>query len=434
MSGQESSAPVEGPELRRAIRNVYVAQATGTLYQMAFIRGGMLALFALSLGMPDWQIGLLAGSPRYLSFLRFVGLPLVHRYGNRNVYLAGMGLGALVMGSMLFVPLVGSRDGRILALFLVVVLSSMLTETGGTAWWPLLRGFIPPELTGRFFGRMRAVWQCTAMVAMGSAALWLGRNPAAWRYQVVIGVCFAGLVVRLFVVARLPDAHPVEGHAASLRQLILSALRDPRVRRLNIFAMVSSLSLGVYDAYVPVFLKESMGYSERAAVSVMTLVSGLGVVAYLVAGELVYRWGSRKTMRVSLMVTICAWLMLASARSCGPAALAILTVTAAVWGFSWSALSVSTTQAVFALSPRRGGHAILTLFMVFYSVSLGVGPALAGGLIAAVSGLDAHLGPWRVGPYECCFATAAVVALIALGLTGRLEAGHSEEPAAMPAA
>jgi Na+/melibiose symporter-like transporter len=168
-----------------------------------------------------------------------------------------------------------------------IALASLMVASAGisissTVWFPMLRAYIDPERIGHFFALIRSGWHSSLIVFYLGAAYWLSRAPG--DFAPLFGVVFALGVIRLLLIARMPEQSELTDQGIRVREAFQLIRDSPQLRRLlTTVASGHALRASVLP-FALVMLRREVGFSE-AQLLATTITSFAGGLASL------YFWG-----------------------------------------------------------------------------------------------------------------------------------------------
>lgn len=280
---------------------------------------------------------------------------------------------------------------------------------GETVWFPLLRAYVDPATTGRFFGLLRSGWHLALIVFYGGSLLWLDHAPGSFGPLFATG--FGLGVLRILGIAFLPERSERTQEGIRVREAF-ARVRDPRIRRyLAVVATVTAARTAAVP-FTIVWLRRLAGFGEEEVLMTTAAHFAGGLVSLYAWGRVVDRVGP-----VRVLQTTCtgqALLLLLLALLSGGA---VSPLSMVLWFFGLSVLSsgfgVADTQLLFGLTPAGAPARTLVLGAVVVGLCAGAAPILAGGLLQVGQGLGAPALP----SYRLLFlALALVIAAASLGV------------------
>jgi PPP family 3-phenylpropionic acid transporter len=376
--------------------------------------------------VPYWRL-----SGFYLFYFGSLGV-LVPYWG---LYLKHLGFGAAEIGELMAVLMatkfvapnvwgwIADHTGRRMVIIRLAALAGMITFSGvflGSGYWWLV--FVMAAFSF-FWNASLPQFEATTMSHLGehthrysSIRLWgsvgfivtvvalgpiLESHGPDW-VPVAIFLLFIGLWLSSLIVPEGAAHHLHLEHEPLSR-----VLRRPEVVALLVMAFLVQASHGPYYTFFTIYL-EDVGYSKR----VIGPLWALGVIAeigvFLVMHRLLPRFGSRRLLLITLVLTTLRWLLIAHLPENLPVMLFAQTLHAASFGI-YHAVSIHLIHRFFPGRLQGRGQAL------YSSLSFGLGGA-AGNLTAGYlwEGLGATV------TYTAAAAASALALLVVMaGIRGR---------------
>ena len=376
--------------------------------------GSVFILFLNDLGLRKTQIGMLLALMPLCSTLSLLTAPFVARLGFKRSFLTFWGARSVVIIPLLLTPWYVSFFGPRAAFFFVgviVLLFAICRSVGETAWYPWSHEVIPPSIRGKFSAVNNMISTLVSMSAVLAAGWVLGLGTGLWRYLWLFG---GGVVIGLISVmamSRVPGGSPPAAGTAdrfTLRRFW------PAVRDRNFLLYLAGVGLvmlgGALMAFVPLFLKESIGLRESQVV----FVQGSGMIGVLASSYLwgwaADRYGSKPVMLsglAAMVATPLLWFLLPrhSAWSM-PLAVAM----GAAGGLASLGYSIGSARQLYTdVVPQEGRTAYFSLYCAWCGLMAGMGAPLAGKVLQMNAGLSGSLGWLSFDAYSPLFAGSALL-------------------------
>ena len=185
----------------------------------AIIGGGCLVgsvanLLIIKLGASEAYLGLFSFATIAPFVASILTLSHIERLGKRRVLLFWFGISSLFAIPFILIPVFLNFFGFTPEICLLIILvstflRSMTTALGLTGWFPILQDNVPKQVTGRFFGRLRTVWQIANFLFILFVAFFFGSNTDLWKFEVVFIVAFFFLLLRAAAVLPMTENRTV---------------------------------------------------------------------------------------------------------------------------------------------------------------------------------------------------------------------------------
>jgi len=196
----------------RGMRNVYWAAPFGSVFVVFIYASPIGVLFVKKLGGSDLQ-ALLPAS--LLLLIRFVQIPvsmkIAPRYG--KVFMISCWFIAAGLLGIAFITafFLGHGQPAVISFLVIFLIAQVFQASGSIFWFPMLHDIVPVNRRGRFFGRLRALWNSTSLVLVLLSGLFIGKNPELWKFYVIFGVAILLLTGRGLIILRTPVGNSLTG-------------------------------------------------------------------------------------------------------------------------------------------------------------------------------------------------------------------------------
>lgn len=213
----------------KAMKGAIAAQCFGMVAQQ-MISGGILLLYLNALNTPPSLILTVLNLFPFITAVLNVPLGFladkvgIKRFGMTGNILMLFGLG-LISGSAFLLSL--SSKYMLFAILSGLIVHAIGTSFFNSGWFSLLSHFVPPELTGRYFGVLRFSWQFVTLLFFAISSLLFTPKTPIWVYQTVLA--FGALVVgiRFLIYKELPAVPVGDRENLSLSESVYKAISIP---------------------------------------------------------------------------------------------------------------------------------------------------------------------------------------------------------------
>jgi MFS family permease len=375
---------LDDQQRKRAFNIIIITQCLGMISGALFQNGFYLNYFS-KLGISSAAIAMLFALPPLLSV--FLLLPFAFysdRFGKKRLALGGQ---LLNIASLLVMMAAGWC--AIPQAMVFVVLSLVVFSVGGSLqganWFALLNPIIPREMRGRFFGRMRVIFQLVGILFTILITRVLKSSQTMQVFQLLLGIVFVAAVLRLFTYARIPElenSRGEDGHRQTFRTAFSAVLAVPGYIQFNSYVFLITLFTAAVPVLVGLMQKDVFGFTPAQITLTGTLFLTGSVIGCWLGGRVVDRHGTRFVFLVAhvayavVMLALLArhwmpWALPAHVGGCallfslvgGLAGVAITSETLALIPSANKSLSTAFTMTLFC-----GGAALSGLF-VSHSIS-----------------------------------------------------------------
>jgi MFS family permease len=401
--------PLDGSSRRRGRLLAVASHPTGYTFRMIFTQN-LPTLALVALGASELEVGLQGAFAFAFVILQLPTLRMVGHVSKRAILMSAHLFTLLVALPLVFFDrLAELPQPQAVALALAsFALVGVGAAVGETVWFPLLRAYVEPGQTGRFFGVLRTGWHLSLLAFYAGSQGWLTRHPGAFAelFAVGWGLGFA----RTFLIAGLPERSERTGEQVRVREALALA-REPRMARYLAIISIGNACRVTGTVFAIVMLRRAAGLTEGKVVyTTMAFVAGAAISLYA-WGHVVDRVGALPVLRATAAGKALALLLLALAP------LAALDVAwTSLWFFVFALLAagfgVADTHLVFELTPPEAPARTLVLAAVATGLAAGAGPLLAGAALDVV--LPAGDPAAELRTYRGFFAVLAGIQACAL--------------------
>lgn len=391
--------------LRRSLR---ISLLEGVLAEVvgACATGGVLAAWALYLGLAPLLLGLVGALPFAAQLLQLPAAVLARRAGSRRMALAAVAVSRQIVLPLAVLPFLGwSRPVNEAVLFCCASVSAVLGVVANTAWSAWMDDLVPRPLRGRYFARRNLLCAVSSVAGSVGAGVALDAGTSAGvLVSLALIASVSGLATTALLSLQRDPARDRAGEAPTMQEA-LSPLRDGVARRALAFQAAWGASIGLALAFYPLHLA---GTAETSFARMAAFGSGVAAVRAFAAplwNRALERVGPRPVLAacaVSLCLSPALWIF------AGDGAAWILAVDAGICGVLMAAYSLAASTL-----PMAAGEARERAFFLAAFASAG---GLATGLASTLGGALAHLLSARAG------LSVATRWLFALGALGRIAA------------
>ena len=376
--------------------------------------GGVLAAWALFLGLPPVLVGLLGALPFVAQSIQLPAAWLTRTFGSRRSALFAIGVSRQLMLPLALLPFAPLSPRARQAVFLsVAALATVVGVAGNNAWAAWMADLVPQPIRARYFGRRTAFCALGATACSLLAGLALDRGPPRLVLSGLALLASATGAMTTALLRRqrgplrsLPPAAPAFSDA-------VAPLRDTRSRRLLAFQLAWSVASGLGAAFYPLFM---IGVLHLTFLRVALYNAGLAVFRTLAAPfwrRAHERAGARRVLLVcslALSVAPLLWTLPTGVRL-WPLALDALVCGTFMAGYNLAALPLPLAWS----SPGEQSFHVAA-FAAAGGIAMGIG-SLAGA--AFVHALPAHL-PFGLVPAHALIPCVTIGRLCAAALALRI--------------
>jgi len=377
---RDVSAPLSEEERARGRWLAITSNVPAMTFRTAFT-GQLPTLALVSLGASEALIGLQSGLFMGLAGMQLPALRLISWFPKRALLISGQLFALAASLPLIFFGSVAALgpDRAVAIVFSCLALTGAGLTLTDLVWFPLLRAYVDPEQTGRFFGAIRSTWHAAVIVFFVGAQLWLARHENG--FGALFGVAWALAFLRIGLLARLPERSERGGDRLRARDALALVRDDRRLRRYMTGVVWGIAVRQATTPFVLVMLRRALGFSNSDAVATTVAVYMGGLVSLYLWGAIADRLGPYVVFRTSSLGIGALYAGLAFLEPSGSATLWI----AVAFFFAHSVLAsghgVADTRLLFELAPAEAPAKVLVVTAVIEGTLCGLAPAIAGAVL-----------------------------------------------------
>jgi Major Facilitator Superfamily len=388
----------------------------------------VLAFAVQVLGWGPRAIGLMTALPYLYNLIQPVLLALLlTRLSPFRVLVLGFTLGALPWGVAGFMPWMGqSADLVFVGVLVVATLASCVASV---AWSAAISEVVPPQISGRYFGRRNLIFGIWTLVIVFAAGWGVGRagNTLA-AFAFVFAAAGLARMIGLLFLSRMhfpPTVMERQPRSFSFAD-VRSVLRDGNYLRLVLFVGLWGLLVNAALPFYTVFLVNRLGMGIAEIVRLTTLASLGGLATLKAWGRLCDQFGNRPVLQICALIwavtALAMWIL------AGPLWQWQLYAGYFVAGAVTAGFQLAQFNLMLKLAPAGQRAASVALFLAITSLLTAAGPLLGSRLLAGLPEVAGRFLGQPFTRFHILFALAAVGCLAATALAARVR-----EPAEQPA-
>ena len=416
----KSTTTLTYAQQRMGMRLAYFGQGTGVILPQLLTQSAFGVLFIKQLGGSNFQamlLGSLLLLPRVLQIPTSLLVPpsLGKRFMLRCWIINGFAMASML--AVTFLPLEGKT--KITLILALTSIGGIASVTGSTFWFPLLHDVVPSNQRGRFFGKMRAIWQSTTFISIVLAGTFLGNNPSLWQFQVVIAVGLIFYFARNIFIAQLPEgrSHAANNDYSNWKQYIKQILLRHEVLIFCGYYSLFAFWTGFLSTPLVLYMKY-MGFTIRNNMIVFGFSTLGKVMSLVLAGQLTDRIG---TKRVFLMahIVLCAVCFFVVKIGWLPTdqAMQLMFIAMIISGAMGAMAGVACTTQLFHLAPDRGRAFFMSMATILIGAGPAVSPMLAGYISQSVpSNWKISLAGMQLNIFQLMLSIAGITLLLLISL------------------
>ncbi len=373
---------------------------------------GLMLLYLTKLGFSDKVILLMLSSRMTATMLLVTSAAYISdRIGIKRI---GMMACVLTMVGYVLITFAASFDDAWARHVIVtgVVIFSVGLAMFNSGWFPLLKGFVPPKITGRFFGFLRMSWQLGVTLVVFGYSAFLQSDSQLWVFQIVLGIILLGQVAKLWSYSRIPEVGQSAPATVSFIGALKQVLPTPQFMPFCAYTFVLTL----FTMAVPTLFNLTEKHHLQMGDNTIAMLGGAAMVGalagYPLGGFIVDRFGTKVVFLCCHLGFMCVAgsFPLRSFVSIDP--MLYLGTLHLLWGVLLATSSIAMSTELFAVMPPHN-RSLATA--IWWSLSNG-GSAMSGMLAAGAISIGFLKPEWEllgrtVSQYDA-------VLLVFGGLTG----------------
>jgi len=391
-----------------------LASLVGAVVGFSF-SGAIPVLFADALGLASSRIGLLVSFLSLASVLQILVARYVDRIGRKRLLISSS-LGVMLCGVPLILLPSVPEGLRWPVLVAGIGGFAILVQVGAAGWFPLLHDLVPAKQRGRFLGRQRSRWIAGATIFLLVSSLLLSRGADLRYFQLIFaGAIFCQFLQVLFFL-KVPERKVfIQKHYPSPFIGVGDVFRNEEFRAILIYHIVFGFGTCLILVFLPLFLKESLGFGTGLSLAYAQMVPLLGgALSVSLWGYIVDRYGSRPVYvlgTVAFAAILLLWVFVSDELPFTFLLVPLLCLASGVFGWG---LDVASLRRAMSLVPEGKSSLYLAVFSNSIAFSAGVG-AIVGGY-ALDFFRDVNLEGWflQIDNFRLMFLIAFGIVLFAL--------------------
>jgi MFS family permease len=418
---------------RLGMRCAILTQCFGMLGWLSFT-SGLLLVYLTTLHVPPERIVMYLSAPAFaLLALNLPFAAVADRYGKRRLAVfgtTGQALGFVVLALTGFAPAEWAE--RFILLGLVVFTVGLAMQNCG--WFALLRPIVPEPYRGRYFGKLRFLWQLVAIFFFAGTGFVLAGSDHAlkligWEatetnalrlYQMLLGAISVSMFIRIFFYARIPELEPPTRERTPFRQAVLECARRQGFLGYCSYLFLLLLSVGAAQSIFGLIEKKVLNFTDGQVVWLGTTTMVGSVFGFLAGGKATDRFGTK------IVFCVChlgygALMFLFLFRGATPLpAIYVAGALHFLFGFTWAASSIAITTELLGMLPS-GNQALAAALIETFQRG---GQALSGALCAWILKIGVLRDEWSLwgqplSQYDGLllgYGILVIIAVVTLGL------------------
>ena len=404
----------------RGRRNVYCAASFGFVFLVFISASPIGVLFIKRLGGSDLQALLPASLLLLLHFVQIpVSMKVAPRYGKIFMVICWF-IAAGLLG-LAFITAFFLKHGQpaVISFLIIFIIAQVFQCAGSSFWLPMLHDIVPVNRRGRFFGRLRALWNTTGLVLVLLSGLFIGKNPELWKFYFIFGIAILLLIGRGIIVIRTPVGNSLTGdlHFDDWRHHIRQLLGQKKLLLFLGYYCILGFGMGILGQPLVIYMK-FRGIPDNNNIFIFCS-SNLGkILSLLIASVVVDRFGTKKVFFAAHII-LCATCF-------SVVAIGMLETTAVAWllpivlvisGGTVAISGVACIAQLFHLIPNQGRAFFMCLSWIIISAGIAISMPFVGWLLDITGeGWSTTVFSLKIDIFQLIAGVAGIVMISAVGL------------------
>jgi MFS family permease len=412
-------------DLNNAIYDGVFANMFATLTGGVFLTG-----FALSLGMNELMIGLLAALPFLVTIFQLPTSYLIEKSGGRkDIASRSAAVARLIWIPIVIlgvIPLVSRHTTSLLVIGLIFISYTFVTVSY-VSWLSWLSDVVPDRMRGRFFGTRNMLCGAAGMVVMVlfGTLLDLFKDHGVKALSFGFGMTFTTAVLFGMVSLRFlrrisePRMHH-DDLPRSFRTQVWRSLREANFRRFLVFAFVWSFSVYFASPFFTLYFLRELHFSYGFVATLGMISAFADLTGMRLWGRISDKVKNKAVIQLSSWVATflpLAWVFVRPGDIVMPILLHL------IGGGFWAGINLCTNNLLLRISPQRNRSLYLSVYNIAGGIGAATGPIVAGTILMSIGDLRLHLFSYQVLPLHTIFLTSTLLRML-----GRLLLNAVREP------
>ncbi len=409
-------------ERRKSLRYAYLTSIATSLGSMCML-ANPLQLFVIKLGASELYLGFLSFFVAYAGFFMILSMSKLETVSKKKIMLTGWLSTAVIMLPLAFIAVwakkLPSQHNVILWVVLILIaLRGIFDGYGSSAWFPILQDNVPARITGKFFARLRLVWQSFLLVFVWGISAFLGKDSDFTKFALIFAFGTICLFIRPLASHKMAELPPQPSRSRrNIFSKIRELLKQPALRVYLVYIMAIHIAL-VMPIPFQIKMLKNLDYGDGYIMLATSMVQLASILTLRFWGKISDRYGNRAVFSVCVignMISILLWLLIDDS---GFSRIFVF-VLYYLWGMFTAGNGIAQTRHMMHTTPK-GNQASLVLINIVTSISLAIAP-LAGGIILALTkDVVISSGAITLNNYQLLYLLCAILFIIPYNLRKKL--------------
>ncbi|MCP4107431.1 MAG: MFS transporter [Desulfobacteraceae bacterium] len=339
-------------QTKKTMRLIIMTQCAGMISLLLF-NNGFILTYLSKLGIPSSRILFFLSLPYLISFLLTTPFAFISdRFGKKKV--GTMGLIGTVIGLFLL-TVAGNLPNQLTnwAVGAGITIFGIGFAIFMSGWFALLEPIVPPNIRGRFFGKLRLSWHLVGIVVTLVITRVLQTYSTPGVYQIILCVIILLSFVWIFSYAQIPEIDKSRPQNISLRKSFSHVVSIPGYMPFCSYVFLLTLFTGACHLIFGLLEKDVLNFSEYQIVMMGNLLFAGNLIGFYFGGRMIDRYGT-KFVFLFCHLSFAVILFLFVGRSIFPLPV-IVTVgfLSVCFGSARAATGIAVTTEMMALIPKE---------------------------------------------------------------------------------
>ncbi|MDD2710940.1 MAG: MFS transporter [Verrucomicrobiae bacterium] len=386
--------------------------------------------FFLLLKASSFQIGLIAAIPSLCCVASVLGAYLLVRYRHPKKWVVGLLFvfyaSHALLGAIPFLFRQSSEAAQVLLCLFLMAVAYAAIKMQDTVWFLWVSGIVPDGQRGNFIGRLMIIGTALGMPASYLVGRYIDTARTPQGFLIVFGCSALVGFMALTLYFKLPDRG---GEASRTMDFQLSNLmipwKDPGYRKFILFASAYVFAIGLCGPFTTVFMLETLRISFTAIAIFGILASVSYILAAVIWGYLVDKYGSRPVMLLcSAPLSLLAFMWIFNT----PEQYYLIPVVHVGAGIATAGLLGALENQLMGVSTDKHSAAYLATYQVTTGVVGFLAPLIGSAIVLLSRDFNVVCFGYPIGKYHVLFAITGLVSVLPLFFIRQLK-----EPGGKPA-
>jgi len=390
---------------------------------VTIISGNVINLLALKIGAKDVFLGFLNFAMLVPVVFGVLTMTAIERIGKIKILVFWHKVLILIVLCYLFLPLAGKElnvNISLLLLFILVFMRTAIESMAGTGWFPLLQDNISGRITGRFFASIRIRWQSAVLATTLLVAVFLGKNPAWWKFEALFAAAAVLYIVKMNLYRLMKEipSQTVHKDSQNILKRFVYVFKNHDLRQFSFYIISYMFGIFFCEPFKVKILRDS-GYSYGFILAATSMVAIGAIFSLRAWGKLADRFGNRLVFSIShfgMIVSTFLWVFVKQNSFNEIFVFGLYFI----WSVFHNGNGISQTRYLLHAVPNTRQNCI-NIINILSFLALGIAPVFGGVFLSLKSHYSLPFGV-ELSNYSILFIIASILLVIPDILKNRLKA------------